>query len=110
MMNISPYLFGLIWQSVAAAPDDALRIEKLAGGHQYRISFEPLGLFEDEKEQILGLKLINLPSPIFPPPQIIEDKDTVEFDVLVNQKTGQKVIDRLTIDSSKTMFGFRFFN
>ncbi|MBN2321742.1 MAG: hypothetical protein JXR49_21875 [Acidobacteria bacterium] len=53
---------------------------------------------------VLGYEVVNLPSPIFPPPQIIEDRDTIEFDVLVNHEAQQKVIDRLTFSSLDSYF------
>jgi hypothetical protein len=75
-----------------------IRLED-AGEQRVRVTFAPLSagpslLFG--KNDAAGWT--ELPAPKFPEPQIVNTGDTIVFDLMVRPATGQRIVERLTID------------
>ena len=85
-----------------------LVVEKLKETGQFRVSIGPLSVPPEEmdpyskRETYISLATVN-----YPPPQIIEDGDAIMFDVLVNPKTKQKIIEKITISSDSLSYKLR---
>jgi GWxTD domain-containing protein len=89
----------------------ALVIEPLASTRQFRVSVRPLSA-EDEQE--LRARKSFQTRAVHPnynatgfarsaAPQVISDGDTFALDVLVNQKTGDKVTDFITVSADESV-------
>jgi uncharacterized protein YecT (DUF1311 family) len=64
---------------------------------EYRITLGPISL--NPAEHPISDPLAQLmPSPAFPPPQIIRIGDRIAIDFFENQKTGQKIVDYLSLE------------
>ena len=77
-----------------------LVVERLGESSQYRVSINPLSLTPTELG--LGGNYASAATTIYPSPQIIEDKDEIQFDVLFNPKTQQKITEKIIIVSSES--------
>ncbi len=94
-------------------------IEPAAESGKFKLSFLPLstkpvnfsparpprsgsigGFEQSPNNQRQNMKLTALSLPKYPDPQIVGDGDTVAFDVLVNPKTGVKIVDLIKVLTS----------
>jgi hypothetical protein len=84
-----------------------LELESLPETKTYRITIKPLDRDIAQELSLSGAMKELTAQPganpgdarllRFPPPQVVEDGDTLAFDILVNQKTGVKLVDLLTV-------------
>jgi hypothetical protein len=93
-------------------------IEPDAEGKHYTLTFKPLSVSPDSRSFSTGrdypasnslpittrqkLKMTAMILPKYPEPQIIEEDDTLAFDVLVNPETGVKIVDLIKIVSANS--------
>lgn len=96
-------------------------VEPIGDTGQFRLIFQPLSTMPNSiqipnpqprsrgtggsevvqnKQQNPVLTALALPK--YPDPQIVQDGDTIAFDVLVNAKTGVKIVDLIKISTSDT--------
>ena len=90
--------FKLIFQPLSITPH-YLKYPKHVAQRSGATGNGSSALLQDSR-QIPALKALKLPK--YPEPQIVQDGDTVAFDVLVNPKTSIKVIDLMKISTSDT--------
>lgn len=77
-----------------------LTARRILGTRQYRVFIEPLRLAPDEirlsaAEHALKFEEVKLTS--YPPPQVINEGDTIALDLLVNPETQQKIVEYIQI-------------
>jgi hypothetical protein len=79
-----------------------MEYEKLEETGKYRVSLSPLSLNPSELPSLTKMRTFTSTAvPSFPPPQIIDDQDTIAFDILINLKTQHKITEQITISSSE---------
>lgn len=87
-----------------------LEVEPVKDTKQFMVSVKALSpeflerLREENATRKSGqrsdLPPFQIQSPRFPAPQLIDDGDTLAFDVLVNRQTGAKIVDLITVSAS----------
>jgi hypothetical protein len=84
-------------------------IDVLPEPNSFRITFKPLVM---TSTLALGLYMdgwsawVPLTAPRFPSPQVVHDGDILEFTLLTNNGTGQKLLDYISIQESSRQSGF----
>jgi hypothetical protein len=78
---------------------------RIRGSRQYRVTIEPLSLTADDlrlsaAEHNIAFTAVRLVS--CPPPQILNEGDTLALDLLVNPATGQKLVEYIQVSSRAT--------
>jgi hypothetical protein len=85
-----------------------LVVEKLKDAGKFRISIEPLSVNPGVLDPMPREHTYALLTKVnFPPPQIVEDGDTLMFDVLVNARTQQKLTEKIRVSSQSMPFEAR---
>ncbi len=75
-----------------------VEIEALTEAKQFRVTVKPLSpAFVQRWRERRASALRELPLPRFPPPQTLDDGDTLALDVLVNAQAGSKLVDFITV-------------
>lgn len=64
----------------------------------YRVSFQPLSNTSDMLSRFAaGLSLEPMPPAKYPPPQIVQQSDTIALDIMVSSDGQQKIVDYLQL-------------
>lgn len=71
--------------------------ERVNGGTDIRIRIEPLTLTAEDVSRLLDVKVQVGSLPKFPAPLVVSAGSTIELEILRNEKTGQRVVDLLTV-------------
>jgi hypothetical protein len=80
-----------------------LSVEPVPGASRSRVTFEPLSLTADQLRvnfKPLGSGFRSVLIPRYPPPQVVDNGDTIALDLLVSPDGQQKVVDYLQISST----------
>jgi hypothetical protein len=80
-----------------------LSVEPVPGTSRSRVTFEPLSLTADQLRvnfKPLGSGFRSMLIPRYPPPQVVDNGDTIALDLLVSPDGQQKVVDYLQISST----------
>ncbi|MBV9266944.1 MAG: DUF1311 domain-containing protein [Acidobacteriaceae bacterium] len=68
-----------------------------AGPGQYRVTFSALTLSAADMNLPDPANWNMSPAPVFPPPQIVTNADTIVLSIMENPATGQKVVDYIQL-------------